>query len=447
MSIRWRISVSVFVFLVTISFPIQAMETITREDIGAWIDEYRDAIPEFSPGTTITQTDLEKIRPFVSPAHMNELDFPEISMAIMPTGDYSPHEVYENATSQYADQAKLGEDGQLNGYVAGSPFTIKEIRESSPEETGLMIGWNFYFRWQHYGHAAFRSILFFLEEGKDQGGMSEQPYNIFHGGGKVVRSVESHWQRSYFNHLAQLPDSNFRFDLPEMKNAMWKDTVEYTAPFEFRGQRMMIERSLDPNENDTLNAYLPKQRKIRRLSAKERTDSWAGTELNFDDFYGFDGRVLDYHWRSLGTKKILAVMNSKYEYARYYGPHSRVPEDQWELRDCLVVEQFSKFDYHPHGSKVLFLDRDHYNVVLVLIFDRNGDLWKIFTPLYSWSEDTLDRPDLNRGVRIAMYKSITITNLRTGDTNLLNIIESGYPVRTARKVRKLYQLDRLNEGR
>ncbi len=64
-------------------------------------------------------------------------------------------------------------------------------------------------------------------------------------------------------------------------------------------------------QQDQVNSYLPTERRVRRLSSRERADSWLGSEMTLDDFAGFSGRVLDYERSLLGEKSILAIADLK----------------------------------------------------------------------------------------------------------------------------------------
>ncbi len=186
---------------------------------------------------------------------------------------------------------------------------------------------------------------------------------------------------------------------------------------------------------------------MRRLSAKEKSDTWLGSEITFDDFYGFDGHVLDNTWRYHGRKKMLAVMNSKYPYARHMGPNSRVPEDRWELRDTVVVEGTPTLENHPYQSRLLFLDTQTFQMVVALYFDPEGRLFRGAFPVYSWSETTEDNAELNRGAHVSMYKGYAFINFQTGNTTLTNVLETTYPPADPKKVRRLYRVDNLTAGR
>ena len=76
------------------------------------------------------------------------------------------------------------------------------------------------------------------------------PPGMIRGGASMERSVEIGWRRTYMNHLAQLEESDYGFTFSGAKGATFKEITEYYAPFEFRGQKLMVERPLDPHEDE-----------------------------------------------------------------------------------------------------------------------------------------------------------------------------------------------------
>lgn len=429
--------------------PASARQDVTRAEVGAWLEASREATPDFAPGDVITPAELERVRPFVAPGYLEELNFPEFRMEIAETGDYAPHPLYREATLQHAGQTRLGEDGALIDYVAGQPFPNEALDAAAPDRAGLMAAWNLNHRWQHYGQHVLTAHTLFLQERDGQGGtdFSEFPPQMVSGGAAMERSVSVGWRRTYMSHLPQLADSDYRFSFATAEGATYKEITEYYAPFELRGQKLMVERSTDPHEDDTMNAYLPGERKVRRLSARERSDTWIGSEQTFDDFYGFDGHVLDNTWTYLGRHKLLVVMNTKHPYAHHVGPHSRVPDDRWELREAIVLEGVPTLPDHPYGSRLLFVDAQNYQMLTALFFDPNGKLLRGAFPVYSWSETTQDHPEENRGAHVSMYKGYAVINFQTGNATLTNVVETTYPVAKAAKVRRLYRVDNLTAGR
>ena len=421
---------------------------VSREQIGTWLEASAAASATFAPGDILTSADLDRLRPFVPPGQVEEFDFPEFRMEIGATGDYSPHPVYQQATLQYAGQTRLAEDGAMLDYVAGQPFTLEAIDAASPERAGYMGAWNSNRRWQNFGQNVILAYTLFMQERPGAASdFSGFPPNMISGEGHLERHVEAGWRRTYFTHLPQLADTNHRFEFSGAEKVAYKELNEYFEPFEFRDQKLLAERWIDPYEDDTLNAYLPNERKVRRLSAKEKSDTWIGSEITFDDFYGFDGQVLHYTWRYLGRHKVMIVMNTKHAYAHHIGPNSRVADDRWELREAVVIEGVPTLKGHPYGSRMLFLDAQNFMYINGLYFDQAGKLMRGAMPIYSWSEETLDHPEVNRGVRISMYKGYSFVNFQTGNSTVTNILETSYPNAEPKKIRRLYRVDTLTQGR
>jgi hypothetical protein len=72
--------------------------------------------------------------------------------------------------------------------------------------------------------------------------------------------------------------------------------------------------------------YLPSLRRVRRISAAQRTDAVSGTDFTLDDLRSFAGIVPQYQWSCLGEMEILAPMNTKvkaypYDKNHNFGPY------------------------------------------------------------------------------------------------------------------------------
>ena len=78
---------------------------------------------------------------------------------------------------------------------------------------------------------------------------------------------------------------------------------------------------------------------MRRISAEVKSDSLLGTDHTLEDFYSFSGRELEWHWRFLGWKDQLAVVDSVHAYTYLYGPNGIIPNDTWTMRRFAVMER------------------------------------------------------------------------------------------------------------
>ena len=418
----------------------------TRESVLAWAAQHRDTAPDFRPGDVLTQADLEKVRPFLPPGYVEEVDFPGVELTISETGDYAPHPAFLAATEQYAGQTRLADDGALVDYVAGQPFPTDSLALDDPT-AGWKLAWNFNYRWQHFGQRTRNLYIALVKEGGDAIAPVGVPDGFLTGGGTFERVLVEAYQRVYFTHVATLAAQNFLLAAPNAADFEWKDYLEFTAPYDVRGQRMVVQRAADPHLTDQAWSYVPSLRRVRRLSAEEKADSFLGTESTLDDFYGFSGRVLEHDWRFHGTKSLLHVMNARNAVARYSGPHSRVPHDRWELRPCFILEQIPKKPNYPYSSKLLFIDTQTYNCTSAVAFDREGQLWKLWNHINSWSEDAQDLPEQNEGTHVARFLGVATIDVKNRRATMLTAQDTDYPPVQPDEADELFNLNKLTEGR
>ena len=424
--------------------PPQTHALPTREDLQRWIATNLDTRPQFQEGEVLTQADLDKLRPFLPPRYIDEFNFPGVEFHVSPSGNYAPHPDYLAATEQYSNQTRLAEDGALEGYVAGRPFAQALINPGDPR-AGLKAAWNFNYRWQFYGMHVRRYLGALLARGGTASPLSGFPPDLIAGGGKVVRYLVALYQRAYHSHLAQLANGTHLLPFDGAGEFEYKDYVEFLEPYDVRGARFLVYRYDDPRKQDDAWSFLPQLRKVRRLSLTERDDSVAGTEMTLDDFTGFSGRVLDHQWKFLGWKTILHVMNSRHPYARFYGPNGWLPNDRWELRPCAVVEQTPRGE-RAYGSKLYFWDAQTYETALVLVFDRQGKLWKVIDLLHGWSEDPA-QPAVDRGKHVPRNIGFTIVDVQQEQATIFSAYEIVYPQVTASEVSERYDINKLSEGK
>jgi len=416
----------------------------TREDIQHWVATNLETVPKFQEGEILTQAELDKLRPFLPPRYVDEFNFPGVQFHVSPSGNYSPHSDYMAATEQFSNQTRLADDGALEGYVAGRPFAQALITPGDPQ-AGLKAAWNFNYRWQYYGMHVQRYLGALMAKGGPASPLPGFPPDLIQGGGKAVRHLVALYQRAYYSHLAQLPQTDYLLPVDNAGEFEYKDYVEFLEPYDVRGSRFLVYRYDDPRKQDDAWGFLPQLRKVRRLSIIERDDSMGGTEMTLDDFTGFSGRVLDHHWKFLGWKVILHVMNSRHPYARFYGPNGWLPNDRWELRPCAVVEQTPIGD-RAYGSKIYFWDAQTYETTLALVFDQQGKLWKVIDLLHGWSEDPT-QPESDRGKHVPRNIGFTIIDMQKEQATIFSAYEIVYPQVTASEINERYDVNKLSEGK
>jgi hypothetical protein len=366
--------------LIAVTFMLPSWAQLpTRDDVHNWIEQHRAATTLDQDYGAVGHEDLAVLAAHAPPGFIDEFDFPELRMEIVKTNDYPNHPSFADATSQFDGQASLGDDGSLRNYTAGMPFSVPQLEAADASSAGVMAAWNHIHRWQYLGYEVGDITFNFVVGGGNGNG---QLRDGFRGGGSIDRFIAASYNRVYLSHLASLGAQNYRVDIDDAERLFWKERIQFLEPFDIKGTAFVIERALAPHEDDQVNSYLPSERRVRRLSAKERADSFMGTNFSLDDVEGFSGRVLDFDWTYLGRKTVLAVVNSRLAAAQLHGPNSRLPDARWEVRPSYVVEIRSHWDAHPVPRKIIFFDENSWNVNLAVSFDREDRLVKSFMNVY-----------------------------------------------------------------
>lgn len=418
-----------------------AAASITREEVEAWLATAPASLP--APGTVIGPEQIESLRALLPPAYIDHVNSPGVQLEIEATMDYQPHQVYLDATAQHGTAATLNPAGGMNGYVAGRPFDPERFDDATPADAGLMVAWNHVYRWQYYGYKVDELDMIYV---MGDGGSAR--VEGVDGGGSVDRTLVQVYHRVYMNHLAMLPGQDFKVKADGSADRYFKDYISFVEPFDVAGTTFVVERALDPNEEDQVNSYLPSQRRVRRLSAKERSDNFMGSNYTLDDFEGFSGRVMDYEWTYRGQKQLLAVSNSREKTLRFTGSHSNVALDRWQVRPTYVVELKPRWEGHPMSAKFLFIDAQTWNPTLALTIDRENNLWRIIMPHYQLAPADASSPEKSMESSPPRWRGSVAVDLKNNTTTIARATSATeFPTMTEREIERTFALSRLTEGR
>ena len=458
-------SVVVLMCIVASAARGQNSVTYTRATYETWLQKYAQTKPDFKPGEVLTAKDLERIRPFVPPGYLEQLNFPEFKMEIIAPVDHMPRRDYMDCTEKYQNQVRLRSDGVLDNFICGQPFIDTSVDTGDPN-SGIKAAWNFEYRWQNYGLAGV-NVLWTWENfgGTHTAPVPEVPppqwspilnypeklptntADVYGGGGSFQRSLQSSYQRVYFSHLAQLEDKAGLLPMANAKDFEFKDFIGFFEPFDIRGSAFIVYRYADPHRADDAWAYIPSLRHVRRISAESKSDSVLGTDYTLEDFYSFSGRTLEWTWRFLGWRDLLGVLDSKWEYAHFYGPNGVIPDDAWSVRRYAVVERKPKLANHPYSSVLVFWDAENWYPSYTIIFDRQGNVWKLEFWQQKWSESyDKDWASINRGLRAGTWQATPIMDLARSRATILVGYGAGYPDVTARRAAELYDINNLEQA-
>ncbi len=407
-----------------------------------WLSDNAAASSEGLPPGTYGQEQLEALAAYLPPGYREQFDFPGMTLELTATRDYPPHAVYLDATAKFGGQSRIEADGSLVGYTAGQPFSAEQIAAAEAGNAGYMVAWNQIHRWQNVGYRN-EAIVSYIQPTAD--GSAGTLLEGMRGGGHVDRHVSMFYHRVYLSGLASRADSDYRMDVDGADTLLFKEYIEMLDPFDIAGLKLVVERPLDQSLGDQVNSYLPTERRVRRLSSKERADSWLGTNWTLDDFEGYSGLVMDNQWRLLGHQVLPHVASSRHTQAEFHGPTSTVPLDRWQLRRCFVVEAVPRWEGHPYGRRILFVDEQTYSVALVLVFDREDRLLKTFATVYEYSEDAAQSSLADSTPR---WRASIAVNVQDGSAN---IARGSKPTEFVdvkpSQVRKIFSVSNLSSGR
>lgn len=265
-----------------------------------------------------------------------------------------PPQTFNKYTEQNKGKVKLRSDGGLENYRAGFPFP-------DPEEPnmGLKIAWNVYYRW--------RGDDFYYPTGFIS--------STCRKGGAVSYTLTDIDQLYFTNRTAVEPIP----ELPNPNKLHWAMVLgSRSGPS--KGMRTLVWRYSDPLKADDMWNYMPTLRRTLRLVSTERANPVRGTPTTWDDFYGFDGKILEFDWTFDGEGKFLLLMHQQ-SFGETNPDGWQVPfvwgkDDPYELRDCYIITMRSKDPRHPESKRTLWVPKDIYYPAWGETFDKAGRLWK-----------------------------------------------------------------------
>ena len=272
---------------------------------------------------------------------------------------------YRDATEKYAGQVELDEGGLgVRNHVAGQPFPAIDVNDPT---AAIKIMWNYEYR-PYPATDDFVEFEFPAESGAIR---ADQPMQV------ERRMLVAEVRRLYYNGRLYVDPKPI---LPSQEEYRFKEILgPIMSPVDLKGLGALTFRFRSAKRQDNTWLYVPTLRRVRRLSTTERSEALSGQDTDPDSYWGYNGHIAWMDWKLLGVKKMLAVMHGKhYPMKRCEGAADFAFCDQWELRDMYVIEGVSKLPQYAYGKRVIHIDREAWVVAYSDIFDRRGELSKIW---------------------------------------------------------------------
>jgi len=87
---------------------------------------------------------------------------------------------------------------------------------------------------------------------------------------------------------------------------------------------------------------------------------------------------------------VLGVYHAQHNPVKWNDPVDWAFDDVWEKRHVYVVEGVSKLPQYAFGKRVIFVDKETTTVPFSDIYDRSGELWKIWINDWAFRKKAFD---------------------------------------------------------
>ena len=152
------------------------------------------------------------------------------------------------------------------------------------------------------------------------------------------------------NQHGQTSTRKMRLKSMEQLNDGDKSLTVFDSPRDVKGTAFLSFSHIDKNDEQWL--YLPALKKVKRISSRNKTGSFMGSEFSFEDLTSFEVE--------------------KYTY-------NLVKEEEFDGEKCWVVEQFPRDKYSGYKRRIVWVDQSEYRVRKTDFYDRKDSLLKTLT--------------------------------------------------------------------
>ena len=327
------------------------------------------ALADVEPGEVVGKDNLAKAKDLVGPGVTWCINH-GMTMKIVPTKKVEWQRAYREATEAHSSQVRLTPEGdRLENYVAGMPFP--NIDPADPQ-VATKIMWNYQYKPLLTDDVLMRD--FQVPSGPLTYKAPMVPDREF---------VVGDMRRLYYNGRVFVDPKP---ELPNPDAVRYKEiTSPIVSPFDMKGVGQLGIRYLSAARQDDTWLYIPAIRRIRRMSTSQRSDSLFGQDTDQDSYWGFSGHIAWSDWKLLGVKEVLGVVHREhYRPERCPGGADFVYCDNWEKRRVYVIEGTSKLPQYAYGKRVLYIDAEAWIVLGSDIYDKRGELWKVWLEFFSY---------------------------------------------------------------
>ncbi len=369
---------------------------------------YKDGGPTvagLTPGMTINSGNVAQFKDILDEAVFQQISDGWWEMTVGETTSFDLHPNYVQATRDSLGKVSLGDQlGEINGFVAGRPFP--EEPDANDSRAGEKLAWNYKYGYNWGDNAAISPFYWRFRDMESS---------------KIERTIKFSFHFLNFKHrVNQDPVPEFADNPSNLFRGIYVQVLE---PFDVKNTQLLIHRSDDDLVRDNTWLYLGFQRRVRRLSSGQITDSFLGSDLMIEDFEGYNGRISDMNWTYKGTVDVMLPFynhneltlatdleeSDGYQFVDFGGKGNCFPNITWQLRTAHILESDPTDDNHPISKRVHYIDAQTFTIPRTLVYDRKGDLWKSFIIGQAHPEHHMEK---NKGTGVSIDDSFSMVDVQ-----------------------------------
>lgn len=161
-----------------------------------------------------------------------------------------------------------------------------------------------------------------------------------------------------------------------------KTIIFFQSPPEVQGTGFLNWSYPDINKDDDQWLYLPALRKIKRISASDKEDSFMGTDFTFDD---------------MGDREVEE------------DTHKLIRQDTFEGNKCFIVESTPKEKNYIYSKKLVWVINGEWIIPKTEYYNRKGKLlkhlhvqWHKVQGIWSWKDVVMKNVQTGHQTHIAV---------------------------------------------
>jgi len=153
----------------------------------------------------------------------------------------------------------------------------------------------------------------------------------------------------------------------------YKNMVSFFYPPDVKGLSNLTVKHCDPEMADDLWVYLPALRRVRRISAAQRLDSFGGSDITYDQV---DRSTNLWDVKITGECDMVPGKDPVYD---YYGAKEHA---RWFSHEphCVIIEVVPKKKAWPISKILMYMSKKGAKWYMENTYDKAGRLMKTFLP-------------------------------------------------------------------